>query len=157
MAATRIQVDQNKFDLHEGEAGTKPYDTTITRHFCGTVYTPHITDNSYVPSLIKYHTAYHHQGWMVNNSIHAVCNIISSQLVLLTDNGRFQPQGTQINAVLSAQADSVAYWTFPYPQSLRLSIQYLDDKPLRSATSTLPAALDNRRIESEGWFTYVAH
>jgi hypothetical protein len=64
---------------------------------------------------------------------------------MLGDRGRLRDGDDQIDARLSPRGDAVAYWVYPYEDSARLSIQFLDPTLLRAKGVSLIDELEKNR------------
>ena len=72
-------------------------------------------------------------------------NLISGRVVLLEDQGRWQPDENQMAAAIAPDGKMVAYWTFSADGEPRLALQYLDSSPLCRKGLSLPVALEQSR------------
>lgn len=129
-----------------------PPDTymSITRLFPGMIGDTRILDESCVLALLTFATPY--RWGMFQKRKAALINLISGRMVHLNDADRLRDGDDLSMGTISPQGRFVAYWAWPYEKNgvPRLTVQTIDNTPLRVKKSSLAAELkqqQRQRIE----------
>lgn len=112
-------------------AGLHPFNTQVypVKRCLGKVHQPVIIDEGCVLAWVSYDTAF--PSGMIQKTRLGLCNLVTGQVVMLSDAGHLQERDDQINATLSPTGTMIAYWVYPDGGVPRLAIQYVDYAPLQ--------------------------
>jgi transcriptional regulator with XRE-family HTH domain len=124
-----------------------PYgiDTSVqlNKRFPGAVWQPLILDASLILAVVEYDTAV--RWGMAYKQRLGLCNLISGQVVLLSDGGQLRDGDNQLSARISPKGDTVAYWVCPDAGAVRLMIQSIKSNVLQVKGLSLVTALEQSR------------